>query len=155
MSQKAQHPDDFANRFDSAFGRLQVAVLDACRREEEWPERVGAAIAAALDICVAEPAAAQVLTIEAKYHPDDEGRRYRRMVDYFAELLATDAPREFPRPAITEEAMVGALAAAIVDALYGERLDRLRARASDLIEFVLIPYLDTGEAKARAQRRRF
>ncbi len=153
MSQKAQHPDDFANRFDSAFARLQVAVLDACRRGDEWPDRVGAAIAGALDLCVAEPAATHVLTIEAKYHPDDEGRRYRRLVDYFAELLATGAPRDFPRPAITEEAMVGALAAAIVDALYGERLDRLRASAADLVEFVLIPYLGTGEAKRAARKR--
>lgn len=154
MSQKAQHPDDFANRFDSAFASLQVAVLDACRREGEWPDRVGAAIAATLDLAAADPTAARTLVIEAKYHPDDEGRRYRRMVDYFAELLGVGAPRDFPRPAITEEAMIGALAAAIVDALYADRLDRLRGSASDLVEFVLIPYLGIEDAKARAQRRR-
>ncbi|HWO15666.1 MAG TPA: hypothetical protein VNM89_03025, partial [Solirubrobacterales bacterium] len=66
--------EDFANAFESAFARLQVAVLDACAREAQWPAQIAAAIIAALRFAATDPTAARTLTIEAKFHRDDRGR---------------------------------------------------------------------------------
>lgn len=146
MSQKAQHPDDFANRFDSAFARLQVAVLGACSREARWPDQIAAAITAGLRFAATDPVAARTLVSEAKYHPGDRGRRYRRLLEHFAELLGADAPRDSRRPSLTEQALVGALATMTAENLHAGEPHRMRAIVADLVEFVLIPYLGHEQA---------
>jgi hypothetical protein len=60
-----QHPDDFANAFESAFARLQIRIETVCVAETEWSAQVAAGIRAALAFAAAVPAAARVLTSEA------------------------------------------------------------------------------------------
>jgi hypothetical protein len=59
MKEIPQHPDDFAQAFESAFAHLQVEALEACGRHQDWPEKVAAAIYAALDFAAANPTAAR------------------------------------------------------------------------------------------------
>lgn len=58
-------PDDFANDFQAAFARLQIRVETACAAEPAWPERVAAAIRAALAFAAAHPDDAGLLTNDA------------------------------------------------------------------------------------------
>jgi hypothetical protein len=79
MDHDPQLPDDFSHAFESAFARLQVAVLEACGRARPWPAGVAAAVEAALAFAAADPAAARVLAIQAPVErPDGAGRAARR-----------------------------------------------------------------------------
>jgi len=154
MRGRSSQSEGFESRFESAFARLQVAVLDACSRERHWPAQVGAGVHAALGFAAAEPAAARTLTIEAKLHRDTRGRRYLRLLDYFAELLRADAPGDSRRPPLTELALVGSLATMVAERFLCKRPRGMVAMAPDLVEFILLPYLGAEEAKAQAVRYR-
>jgi hypothetical protein len=138
---------DFPAVFSGAVGRLQVAVLEACRQEEIWPAKVAAAISAAVDFAAAEPESVRLLTVEALTQRPDGGRRYVRTIEHFAELLRAEAPLDKRRPKSTEQALVGGVATTIADRLRQETPSDLRAVVPELIEFVLLPYVGSAEAK--------
>lgn len=152
MSQNPRIPDDFATAFESAFARLQLLVLEACEGAEPWPARVAAAIHAALDFAIADPAATRVLAVDALLERAEGDPRYLRMLSYFAELLREGAPPDPRRPALTEEALVGGIAVIVADHLRAGSLDRLGAAAPELVELMLLPYLGGAEAKDWARR---
>ena len=138
---------DFPAVFSGAVGRLQVAVLEACREQEEWPAKVAAAIAAAIDFAVAEPESAQLLTVDALIQRPDGGHRYVRTIEHFADLLRAEAPADDRRPKSTEQALVGGDATTIADRMRHEVPGELQATIPELVEFVLLPYLGAAEAK--------
>src|SRR5258707_375875 len=59
--------DDFPAEFSGAVGRLQVAVLEACRRQQEWPAKIAMAIAAAADFSVSDPSEVRLMTFEGEH----------------------------------------------------------------------------------------
>jgi hypothetical protein len=138
---------DFPAVFSGAVGRLQVAVLEACRGQEAWPAKVAAAIAAAIDFAATEPESVQVLTVEALIQRPDGGRRYVRTIEHFAELLRAEAPVDERRPKSTEQALVGGVATTIADRMRHDTPRELRAAVPELVEFVLLPYVGSAEAK--------
>jgi hypothetical protein len=85
-------PSDFGEPFDAAAVRLRAAVSDACARPRPWPARVAAAIYAALDFAVEDPAAARLLLIEPWAHGEAGTARRQRLLDRFAALLAAERP---------------------------------------------------------------
>jgi hypothetical protein len=140
-------PGDFPAVFSGAVGRLQVAILEACREQEEWPAKVAAAIAAAIDFAVAEPESVRLLTVEALIQRPDGGRRYVRTIEHFAELLRAEAPVDERRPRSTEQALVGGVATTIADRMRHDTPSELQAAIPELVEFVLLPYVGSAEAK--------
>jgi hypothetical protein len=138
---------DFPAVFSGAVGRLQVAVLEACRQQSLWPAKVAAAIAAAVDFAATEPESVQLLTVEALIQRPDGGRRYVRTIEHFAELLRAEAPVDERRPKSTEQALVGGVATTIADRMRHDTLSELRAAIPELVEFVLLPYVGSAEAK--------
>lgn len=142
---------DFPAVFSGAVGRLQVAVLEACRRQELWPAKVAAGIAAAIDFAATEPESVQLLTVDALIQRPDGGRRYVRTIEHFAELLRAEAPVDERRPKSTEQALVGGIATTIADHMRHETPSDLRAAIPELIEFALLPYVGGKEAKRWAR----
>lgn len=142
---------DFPAVFSGAVGRLQVAVLEACACQELWPAKVAAGIAAAIEFAAAEPESVQLLTVEALIQRPDGGRRYVRTIEHFAELLRAEAPRDGRRPKSTEQALVGGVATTIADRMRHEASGDLRATIPELVEFVLLPYVGSEEAKRWAR----
>jgi hypothetical protein len=140
-------PGDFPAAFSGAVGRLQVAVLEACREQREWPAKVAAAISAAIDFAAAEPESVQLLTVEALVQRPDGGRRYVRTIEHFAELLCAEAPVDDRRPQSTEQALIGGVATTIADRMRHDTPSELRAAIPELVEFVLLPYVGSPEAK--------
>jgi hypothetical protein len=138
---------EFSAVFSGAVGRLQVAVLEACRQEEIWPAKVAAAIAAAIDFAATEPESVQLLTVEALIQRPDGGRRYVRTIEHFAELLRAEAPADERRPGSTEQALVGGVATTIADRMRHDTPRELLAAIPELVEFVLLPYVGSEEAK--------
>ena len=140
-------PGDFPAAFSGAVGRLQVAVLEACREQEEWPAKVAAAIAVAIDFAVTEPKSVQLLAVEALIQRPDGGRRYVQTIEHFAELLRAEAPVDDRRPQSTEQALVGGVATTIADRMRHDAPSELHAAIPELVEFVLLPYVGSAEAK--------
>jgi hypothetical protein len=138
---------DFPAVFSGAVGRLQVAVLEACQEQGEWPARVAASIVAVVDFAAAEPESMQLLTVEALIQRPDGGRRYVRTIEHFADLLRAEAPVDERRPKSTEQALVGGVATAIADRMRHDMAGELRAAIPELVEFVLLPYVGSAEAK--------
>jgi hypothetical protein len=140
-------PGDFSAVFSGAVGRLQVAVLEACQEQEQWPAKVAAAIAAAIDFAAAEPESVRLLTVEALIQRPDGGRRYVRTIEHFADLLRIEAPIDERRPKSTEQALVGGVATTIADRMRHGTPGELQAAIPELVEFVLLPYVGSVEAK--------
>lgn len=138
---------DFSAVFSGAVGRLQVAVLEACRGQEEWSAKVAAAIAAAVDFAATEPESMRLLTVEALIQRPDGGRRYVQTIEHFAELLRAEAPVDERRPKSIEQALIGGVATTIADRMRHETPIELQAAIPELVEFVLLPYIGSAEAK--------
>jgi hypothetical protein len=147
MDDFPQPPDDFAHAFESAFARLQVAVLEACARARPWPAQVAAAIETALAFAAADPAAARVLLVRAPVERPDGPGRHLRLVECFAELLAAEAPRDRRRPASAAEAVVGGIAVIVADHIRADDPQALPALLPELVELALVPYLGRAEAR--------
>ncbi len=150
MKDKAHHPDDFANAFESALARLQIRIETACASEAEWPAQVAAGIRAAFAFGAADPAAAQVLTNEAMAEGKAGFARYDRMIEHFAGALRpgrVERPEGDWLPEITERTMVGGVAMLIAQRLTFDRHNELPALAPEAIQFVLTPYLGAADAR--------
>jgi hypothetical protein len=142
--------DEFANAFEAAFARLQVAIEEACAAEAAWPRGAAAAIRAAFEFAASDPAAANVLTNEALAHSDDGTGRHRRLVAYAADLLerGREECAEGPElPAVLESALAGGLAFFVAQRLDWGAAGELPALAPEATEFALTPYLGAEEAR--------
>jgi hypothetical protein len=150
VSDRAHHPDGFADAFETAFARLQIRVETACASELDWSCGVAAGIHAALTFAASEPASAQVLTNEAMAGGREGFFRYDRMIEHFAEGLRPgriERPDGERLPEITEKTMVGGVAMLIAQRLSFEREAELPGLASEAIQFVLTPYLGAADAR--------
>jgi hypothetical protein len=140
----------FSRAFEEALTRLRGAVDEACARQADWPQGVAAAIAAALELSASDPAAMRTLTVDAFDRGLAGALLYREAVADFASLL-TKGRRECAEgntfPPVLEEALIGAVTSLIAEAVRMGREATLPGLASELIEFVLAPYLGPGEAK--------
>lgn len=132
---------------------LAERVRLAYAGEEDWPRRVRAALAVALEWFAADPAAARFVLIDlaavgtpfrARFH--DEFIRFLKLLDEGAE----DRPRaELPRAATL--ALSAAFAGIHEEVAHG-RTERLPDCLPQLLYEVLLPFL--GEEAALAERRR-
>jgi hypothetical protein len=130
--------------FTDSFGRLQVAVREACSHHDEWPARVAAGIHAALGFAAADAAAARVLTADA-----DAGgpSGTRQVIRHFAELLGEEAPHDRRLLASSDEALVSGIVKMISGHVRSDRLDRLDELAPEVVYLTLLPYLGFSAAK--------
>lgn len=150
MKDTAQHPDDFANAFESAFARLQIRIETACAAQPNWPAQVAAGIRAALAFAAADSAAANILTNDALAAGRAGFARYDRMLEHFAAGLRpgrTERADGERLPEIIEKAMTGGLAMLVAQRLDMGRAAELPALAPEAIQFVLTPYLGAEEAR--------
>jgi len=151
MDENRQSPEGFPSAFSGAVARLQVAVLEACRAQTEWPARIAAAVAAAVEFATREPESLRLLAVDALIRRPDGGERYVRTIDHFAELLRAEAPVDARRPRTTEQALVGGIATTIADRMRHGAPEELRATIPELVEFVLLPYVGPAEAREWAR----
>ncbi len=136
------------NDFSSSFEQLKGRVREACVGQDEWPAKVAAGIRGAVDFCVSNPDAAQILVIEtrtARGHGD-----YLQMVDGFARFIDGEVPSRPRSAGPTDEALVGAIAAIVAYHLRSERLDLLEDVVPELVCLALLPYLGFDGAKGWA-----
>jgi hypothetical protein len=138
-----------ADDFESAIARIESAVVDACDQSVDWPARITAGIAAALDFMIANPAAARALTIDSRSAGTGgtgQDGDYAEMIGRFAALLGADAPRGARLPASSDRSVVGVIAAIVSCHVRAGTVDQLGKGDPNLVFLALLPYLGFAEA---------
>jgi AcrR family transcriptional regulator len=140
---------------ERAFERLSRAIVEACRAEVAWPDRVAAAIAAALAFAVDSPDEAQLVVVAC--HTASEPKlasRGHAAHEKLADLLRAgrqQAEVAHAPPELTEQAVVGAAMAVVGTRLLAGEVDSLSLLAPELTQVILTPYLGDEEAQRVAQ----
>jgi AcrR family transcriptional regulator len=131
------------------FARFLAEIEEACRPQTEWAEKVKAGIGAALRFAAAEPAQAQLLASGFVAADLVWARRVRVSHDELAALLRQGRrlhPAAASLPALTEPALVGAIASILARGLVSDDPRLFAALHAQLTQFALIPYLGLAAA---------
>jgi len=150
MEPAASSPDEFAHLWATSLAALQVAMLDACAREVDWPAKVAAGVRAGLEFAAGAPPSVQVLVNEALAHGVGGVERYERLVAYLGEYLNSgrdERPEGRRLPDITERAMTGGVLMLVAQRVDQGRASELPALVPEAIQFVLTPYVGAEEAR--------
>jgi AcrR family transcriptional regulator len=140
---------------ERAFERLSKVLVDACRAEIAWPDRVASAIMGALEFAVESPGEAQLIVVTC--HTASEPKlasRGNAAHEKLADLLRAgrrQAEVAHTPPELTEQAVVGAAMAVVGARLLGGDVATLPSLAPELTQIVLTPYLGDEEAQRVAQ----
>ena len=140
---------------ERAFERLSRVIVDACRAEAAWSDRVAAAIAASLAFAVESPSEAQLVVVAC--HTASEPKlasRGHAAHEKLADLLRAgrqQAEVAHAPPELTEQAVVGAAMAVVGTRLLAGEIDSLPLLAPELTQVILTPYLGDEEAQRVAQ----
>jgi hypothetical protein len=134
--------------FGRCQARLEAAIDEACAGRASWPEKVAAAIRAALEHAAREPEGGRTLTEAAGRHPEDE--EFEAMVERLASRLAAGAPPRNPRLP-DAPTVVARIARQVNLELEAGREDHLAEVAPDLTFLALMPYLGFAEARRWSQ----
>lgn len=144
--------DCFVAAYEAAIERIRGQVVGACEaaQEEDWPERVRAAIGALLDLFDEEPALASIAMVEGLRAGRGVYDRYQAALDSFVAILGRGAPRHHPgdeaREA-TDEAVVGGIASLLGRRVLAGEGDRMSDLFPEILEFTLAAYLGAEEAR--------
>lgn len=143
--------------YDVVFERYLDALRRACSGEQEWPQKVRAAVSTTIDFAVEESDQARLLALDALVGDAEVTKRVLGSSDELAALLSTgreDSPRGATLPAQTEKALVGAVSALIAGRLARGETASLPELEPQIVELILTPYVGAEEASrvARASR---
>lgn len=149
MNESAAPGDDFFVSFEIAFARLRVVLERACSAQSDWPRSVAAAVRAGFAFAVANPSAAEALTIEALAHGRRGVANHERLLAYLGDGLTPgrlQRPEGERLPDVTEKVMVGGILSLVAQRLHCGRVAELSELAPEAIQFVLMPFLGRAEA---------
>lgn len=140
---------------ERAFERVSRVIIDACRSEVAWPDRVAAAIAASLAFAVESPSEAHLVVVAC--HTASEPKlasRGHAAHEKLADLLRAgrrQAEVAHVPPDLTEQAVVGAAMAVVGTRLIDGEVDSLPLLGPELTQVILTPYLGDEQAQRVAQ----
>jgi len=148
-------PGDFAQNFEAAFAKFQIAVETAYAAETDWPMAAAAAIRAVLEFAAEDPIAARALTVDSLAQGSDHFAHHKRPVDHLASMLAAGRkahPDGEALPSLLEDALAGGILMLVVQRLEVGDTRTLARLAPDAIEFALTPCVgrDTAHDVAMA-----
>ncbi|HTR74525.1 MAG TPA: TetR/AcrR family transcriptional regulator [Solirubrobacterales bacterium] len=142
--------------FDLGVEELGEALATAWSGEEEWPLRVRAALAAALDFFSASPPLAALLLTEPFVAGQAISRHYQaelvRLVPFLVEGRALGEAGE-DLPETTERGLLGSLSSQIGRKATAGEAEKLPGLLAELTQFVLTPYLGPSEARKISVRQ--
>jgi AcrR family transcriptional regulator len=140
----------FVAAYDDAVERIRARVLAACEEADDWATGVLAALAALLDLLVAEPAQAGLVLVEGLRAGRGVYDRYQVALQSFVPYLREGAPAPGggdPPPEATDEAIVGGIASLLARRVLAGETAKLGALLPEIAEFALTPYLGAAEAR--------
>ncbi len=139
----------FIAAYDDAVERIRARVLAACEEADDWARGVLAALAALLDLLVAEPAQAGLVLVEGLRAGRGVYDRYQVALQSFVPYLREGAPAPGggePPPEATDEAIVGGIASLLARRVLAGETAKLGGLLPEIAEFALTPYVGAAEA---------
>ena len=136
--------------YDAFFERLFSHVADSVGARREWPAKVHAAVAAALEFIAEASGHARLFLVEALSDGPGVLERYFAFVEQFAAELARGrryCPRARDLPPATEEILVGGALSKVRACLLAEDVSALPQLGPEVVETLLSPYLGLSEAR--------
>jgi AcrR family transcriptional regulator len=131
--------------YDLAGKWLRERVEQAIEADEEWPVRVRSGISEALSQLAENPALAHLFAVEALQAGPAVRERQRACIAHFAEALRAGRPPGTKLPAELEEMLLGGVLLTIGRYVDAGRAEQLRDATAELVQYLLIPYLDPEE----------
>jgi AcrR family transcriptional regulator len=142
----------FLATYDIAAEWLCERVEGAAAAEEHWPSGVRAGVAEAMRLLTANPELAQLIAIEALQAGSAARRRRQMCIDRLARTLRAGRPRNPELPPDLEELLVGGAFAHIARYVDAGRVEDLPEATRELLQYLLIPYLDPEETRRIADQ---
>jgi AcrR family transcriptional regulator len=136
--------------YDVVFQRIHELTVESCRGRKKWATKVHDALSAQLAFLAGEPALAHLLLVEGLRGGREIYARYQEALQSFVPLLNAGAPsgqRAGPRPAGTDEAVIGGIASLLGGRVLAGEAGELEQLLPAVVEFALTPYLGTAEAR--------
>ena len=142
----------FIAAYDAAIERIRECVSSACEETsaEEWPQRVGAATEALLELLSEDPALAGIALVEGLRAGREVYDRYQGALDSFVGYLhegAPSTPQGGETPEATGEAVVGGIASLLGRRVLAGEAAQLSELFPEILEFILSAYLGAEQAR--------
>lgn len=141
----------FLATYDLAAEWLCGRVETAAAREEQWPDRVRAGVSEAMRLLAANPNLAHLIAVESQAGLSAR-RRQQACIARLAATLRVDRPRKSELPNELEELLVGGAFAHLVRYVDAGQVNRLGEASAELVQYMLIPYLDPEESRRIADQ---
>lgn len=142
----------FLATYDLAGQWLYERVERAAAGGEEWPDRVRAGLSEALSLLAANTQLARLIAVEAPQAGPAARERQQACIARLAEALRACRPRRPRLPVDLEELLVGGVFSLVARYVDTGQTERLPDATGELIQYLLIPYLEPEETKRIATR---
>jgi AcrR family transcriptional regulator len=142
----------FLATYDIAAAWLCGRVESAAAASEQWPWRVRAGVSEAMRLLAANPDIAHLIAVEALQAGTAARRRRQDCIARLARTLRADRPRASELPGELEELLVGGVFAHVARYVDAGQVDRLSDATAELVQYMLIPYLDPVESRRIADQ---
>lgn len=141
----------FLATYDLASQWLCERIEQAVAADDEWPVRVRTGTSEALRLLAANPDLARLFAIEALQAGPAARERQQAFLARFAEALRAGRPNRPELPVELEEMLLGGVVATIGRYVDGGQTAQLVDATDELVQYLLIPYLDPEETRRAAK----
>jgi AcrR family transcriptional regulator len=142
----------FLATYDIAAEWLCERVEGAAATEEHWPSRVCAGVSESMRLLAANPDIAHLIAVSALQAGAVARRRRQACVTRLAGALRAGLPPTAGLPVDLEELLVGGVMAHVARYVDGGDVERLADSTAELVQYMLIPYLDPAESRRIADQ---
>jgi AcrR family transcriptional regulator len=142
--------DCYLAAFDAVAAILAERLGEAWASDSEWPLRIRAALAAALELFAASPELATLLLSEPFVAGPSIARRYQEQVSRLSAFLAEGralSEQADILPPTTERGLLGSIGSQIARKVSAGDASDLPGMLPDLTQFALTPFLGTASAR--------
>jgi AcrR family transcriptional regulator len=131
---------------------LYERVAQAVDEDDDWPERVRVGVSETLRLLAANPSMARLVAVEALAAGPAARERQQACLARFAEALRAARPPGAGLPVELEEMLLGGVVATIGRYVDAGRTEQLPEATAELVQYLLIPYLEPAETRRIAAR---
>ena len=136
---------------EMAYGRLKEAIDEACAAQSRWPEKIAAAVGAALRFAGNHPGKAQLIVVSCLTPSEPKFANHGHAVHEDLAAALRDGRKQLqgdhPLPVLTEQAVIGAAMSIVGARLHAGEVESLSQLRPELVQIILTPYLGEGEAQ--------
>jgi AcrR family transcriptional regulator len=147
----------FLAAFDAVRDHLEELILAAIADQPDWPQKVIAALRAALRFFAAEPDLARLCLVEPVSATPTTAIRFREAVLACLPVLERgreEMPDGQSLPPSTEDSLLGGIVSLATRSILAGETERLPALLPDLVDFILSPYMGAERAAGLAAEAR-